>query len=414
MKKLFLVFVFAVFAFVGCGSQVETAAVVNLTPISVLPHDNSITVRGTVESVESRNIYSVLGLTVAHVYVTEGDVVEPGQVLAVLDTGDLELTIAQQRATLDVTRRAAQNAVAETQRLLDELTANISNNMHIVNAEAALNAAAIGVEIARQNHDFAVADYVENSNPQVLAAESLLRTIRTELESMETTFDNNLRLFEAGIVTNEEMRLTENALEQIRNQYNDANTGYLNAVAFQRRAIEQLETALAAAETSHSDAQNLLISSRIAVNQEITMMRGNLASAEIAANLEPMEIAIQLLERQLKDSVITSPISGTVTSVIAREGAVAMGALFVVEDTENLRVMTSFREYDIARVDTGMEVSIISDAIGNMEYAGVINRINPAASPFSPVVEFEAEVLVMSPNTGLRIGMNTRLEINLE
>jgi len=98
----------------------------------------------------------------------------------------------------------------------------------------------------------------------------------------------------------------------------------------------------------------------------------------------------------LERSIIRSPIDGTVTSVIAREGAIGMGLMFIVEDTDNIRLMTTFREYDIARLERGKEVAITSYATGSAVYRGVITRINPTATPFVPIVEFEVEVLVTS------------------
>lgn len=418
MKKLVLGLSFAataIFALTGCsGNQVQPTAV--YVPAVRAEQLSTITVRGTVESIESRNVYSTLGLNVQDINVVEGDFVTAGQVLAVLDTGDLELTISQQKATLEATRLATQNAVIETARMLNEATTNLARNtnMHILSAEAALNGAAIQLEIAQQNYDNAMADFVNGNDPNVLLAESLLRVARTELDSMEETYENTSRLYTAGVVTREDMRLSENALTHIRNQYNDARTNYNNAVQGQQRMLDQLRTAHQAAVTSHINAQGLLTAARSGANQEIEMLRASVTTAEIAANLEPMEIAIELLERQLADSIITAPISGTVTGVIAREGASGLGLLFVVEDTENLRIITSFREYDIAFLTQGMEVSIIPDAMSGVEYVGVINRINPAASPFSQIVEFEAEVLVSSQSTNLRIGMNTRIDVELE
>jgi multidrug resistance efflux pump len=135
---------------------------------------------------------------------------------------------------------------------------------------------------------------------------------------------------------------------------------------------------------------------------------------EVASTIEIMEIALLMLERQLEEATIKAPISGTVTAVIAKEGAVGAGLLFVIEDTENLRITTRFREYDIARVETGMEVAITSDATGSAVYTGVISRINPAAVISASVVEFEVEVVVTSHDTGLRIGTNTRINIILD
>ena len=373
---------------------------------------DGITVRGAVESAASRTVYTTLGLTVERVYVQEGDYVTEGQVLAMLDVGDLELSIAQQRATLEATRQSTQNALTETRRLYAEASANLANNtnMHVISAEATLNAANVGLDLARQNYDNAAQDYREQTNPHVLAAESALRTIEAELATMEEAHRNTQTLYDAGVVTREELRQVQAAFTHIQNQYNDARVGAETAAEIQRRTLEQLRGALQAAEAAQLSARELLNAATAAARQEAEMLRGSVAAAEIAANMEPMEIALELMERQLENAAITSPISGTVTAAIARQGAVGMGPLFVVEDIDSLRIITSFREYDIGRIQTGMEVVITADA-GGTQYSGIISRINPAATPGLPVVEFEAEILVTTPETGLRVGMGVRVDV---
>jgi RND family efflux transporter MFP subunit len=235
--------------------------------------DRGITVRGIVESVQRRNVYTTLGYMVERVYVEAGDRVTEGQVLGVLDTVDL--------------------------------------NIQLVNAEASLRMAEVDVAMAEHNHGMMRSLYDVNAIP--------------------------------------------------RNDFLQAEFALQSAMAFRQQA---------------------------------------------QAMLDIMRIA---LER----SVITSPINGTVTAVIAREGSVGMGLLFTVED-DNLRIITSFREHDLARVQAGMEVVITSDATGDWQYSGIISRINPAATVGMPVAVFEAEILVTSSNTDLRIGMNTRINIALE
>jgi len=75
---------------------------------------NQITVRGLVESGERRNVYTTLGSMIDRVYVEAGDAVTVGQVLAVLDTEDLVLTIAQQRAALELARENSQLLIQNT------------------------------------------------------------------------------------------------------------------------------------------------------------------------------------------------------------------------------------------------------------------------------------------------------------
>jgi len=246
----------------------------NSPPARLAETFNGISARGTVESVQRRNVYSTLGFMVDRVHVVEGDRVNEGQVLGVLDTEDLRI--------------------------------------QLLNAEAALRMAEIGVATAEHNYG----------------------TIR----------------------------------------------GLYGTGAIPRNDLLQSEFALQSAAAARQQAQAMVDSTRVA------------------------------LER----SVLRSPIGGTVTAVIAREGSVGMGLMFVVEDTDNLRVMTSFREYDLDRLATGMEVAITPIAAGSSGYTGVISRINPAATAHSPVVEFEAEVLVTSADTSLRIGMNTRLNVAVD
>jgi HlyD family secretion protein len=183
----------------------------------------------------------------------------------------------------------------------------------------------------------------------------------------------------------------------------DLNVQLANAEAALRIAQIQVTTA----EHNHRMLSGAGGISRNDLRQsEFALQYAVAFSRQAQAQVDATRIA---LER----SVIRSPMDGTVTAVVAREGSVGMGLLFVVEDTDNLRVMTSFRESDLSLVETGMGVTITSDATGSAEYAGVISRINPAAMAFAPVAEFEAEVLVTSEDTSLRIGVNARLDIIL-
>ena len=232
----------------------------------------SLTTRGTVQSVQRRMVYSTLGAVIEQVYVEAGDRVTEGQILAMLDDEDL--------------------------------------NIQIANAQAVLRIAEVNLATAQHNHE-----------------------IRRGLY---------------GAIARDEVRQSEFALE--------------SSLAARQQAQASLDAARA---------------------------------AQVRA-------------------VIKAPVSGTVTAVIAREGAAGMGLLFIVEDTDNLRIAASFREYDFARIRTGMEVAISSDATGNAEYSGVISRVNPAVKALASAAGFEAEVLVTSPNTGLRIGTNARLNIRLE
>ena len=402
----------------GCGSVDNgTIHVINTSdiPISVAIN-NDIVVNGVVESATTRNIYTTLGFMIDQVFVSVGDQVTEGQLLARLDTADLESAIAQQMATLETSRQNTQNTVINARRMLSEAQSNLENNtnIHIVSAQSALSAAKSGIKAAQANYDNALRDYQSNTNPQVLSAESFYETARIEFERIQLNHTNLTALYTSGIISSDEMRQSENALVHALNQYNDARINYDNSREFQQRTLEQLRIALQSATAAHSSAEEMYAASRTVALQEVERLINQVTSAEISANLNHIEAALEQLERHLNEASITAPISGTITSVIAQEGAVGLGLMFVVEDIDNLRIITNFREYDLARLKKGMEVTITSDGTGGEEYMGVITKINPSAVLSAPVVKFEAEVSVTSEDTNLRVGMNTRLNIALE
>jgi len=186
----------------------------------------------------------------------------------------------------------------------------------------------------------------------------------------------------------------------------DLNVQLANAEAALRIAEIQVTTA----EHNHGVLRSLYGAGGIPGND---LRQAEFALQSAVAFRRQAQAQVDATLIALERSIIRAPIRGTITAVVAREGSVGMGLLFVVEDTDNLRVMTSFRESDLGLVETGMGVTITSDATGSAEYAGIISRINPAAMAFAPIAEFEAEVLITSKNTNLRIGANARLDIIL-
>ena len=97
MKKSFFVLFITIALLAACNTTPNNdfqQPVMNSVQASAAIQSNSITVRGTVESVESRNVYSTSAFMVEHIYVEEGDFVTEGQILAELDTADLVLSIA--------------------------------------------------------------------------------------------------------------------------------------------------------------------------------------------------------------------------------------------------------------------------------------------------------------------------------
>ena len=192
-----------------------------------------------------------------------------------------------------------------------------------------------------------------------------------------------------------------------------------------KRGVDSAQLQKEIAQNQVSNAKDQREASNNAIQQQIDSLKDNLAGSQIAAqSTQSQEIAIQKMQNTLEDATITAPVSGVVTAVYAKVGEPGNGLLFVVEDTQSLKINTKIKEYDVANIREGMSVVIKSDATGDQEISGTVTYIAPAAVKTEAGntqtggndsnVEFEAEVQVNDPNCGLRIGMNTRLTVLLE
>ena len=195
------------------------------------------------------------------------------------------------------------------------------------------------------------------------------------------------------------------------------------------RGVDSAELSKDIAKQSKESAEQQEAAAKNAIEQQIDSLQDSLVGSQIAAqSSQAQEIAIQKMQNTLQDATVTAPVSGVVTAVYAKVGEPGNGLLFVIEDTQSLKIKTHIKEYDIANVKVGMPVTIKSDATGEKEISGTVTYIAPAAvkndagtgataptsSSGSSAVEFEAEVQVNEKDSGLRIGMNTRLTVLLE
>ncbi len=384
---------------------------------------DSISVKGLVESEQSSNVYSTSGLRIKDVNVKVGDAVTAGQVLCVLDTSDLELNIAAQKAELNITQKNNNNQIGNSERILSEVNYNITNgtNAQIANANASVKSTGEALKTAQKNYDDKLKDFEKNTNAQVISAENALKSAELDLAAKTDAYTKNKMLFDAGVIAKNDMTLTETAYKASQNQHESAVSNLNNAKKAQQTELDNLKAALETAKINYDNALNNQNAANISATQELARTENNLESAKLSANYDVKLINIQKLEKQLKDSVITAPFSGTITAVYAKEGALANGLMFVVEDLEHLKIVTAISEYDLNRVKLDKVVTIKSDATGDEVYEGKISKIAPTSiknaagtAATTSNVEFEAEVAVLSEKTDLKIGMNTRLNIIIE
>lgn len=258
-------------------------------------------------------------------------------------------------------------------------------------------------------------------------AQTDLATVKSSIYGQTTSAQSAVASAESGVASAEaQLDAAKDArngttLAQVEQGIGSANRGVDSAEVQEDVAKAQLDAAKQSAESAKQQQE----ATKNAIEQQIDSLQDSLVGSQLAAESNrAQEIAIQKMQNTLEDASITAPVSGVVTAVYAKVGEPGNGLLFVVEDTESLKITTRIKEYDIANVQVGMPVTIKSDATGDKEISGTITYVAPAAvksdtgstqtSSNNSNVEFEAEVQVNDKDSGLRIGMNTRLTVLLE
>lgn len=138
-----------------------------------------------------------------------------------------------------------------------------------------------------------------------------------------------------------------------------------------------------------------------------------------------------MLEYQMEDREVTSPINGVVTKIEAEEGSPAGGALMTISDTSRYLIKASVRETDVADVKEGNRVTFTTPITGDRKFEGKVRRIAPMAdgadegaaaaaramqgggqdNKKDTGVSFPVEIEVTGDTKGLRLGGSARVEI---
>lgn len=389
------------------GKGVGGVPTMTLEPMTLA---NTVNLTGTIESDESMNVYSTSMELVKEINVEVGDRVEAGDILAQLDTQELELTVAKTRASVNQAAQSAQLSLSMSEKAYNNAKQNLEDELN-----SALLSAEANLRRAQQELNDARRDYNDNKDDQEYA-DSIMQQVERKLDRARDAMKDAEREWKkAGEpATGEIAEKYEKAEEEYQAAYKewmDADTEYGGEVSTikktYRNARIDYENALAQRDAAQRSVQEALEEAK-----------DNVTANKIRADLTAEQLDLQLMEKRLEDATIKSPISGTVTAVYAKQGMPGSGLLFVVENTDDLIIKTTIKEYDVASVQLGMPATIKTDGTGEEVFDGEVSMISPVAvkdaqgnTKTDAGVEFDTQIKITSPNSGLKVGMHTRMTI---
>lgn len=417
--------------------EAMTTGAASYTALERMDLANTLSVSGNIQSADVKKVYQEANGAgkALQVNVEVGDTVAEGDVLCVFDSTDLEKDYEKSRLQAEQSEKSAQISLDSAQN---------SYNTGVIAQEQAVRAAKQNLETmqdalttAEEQYNDALEDYnsgkleltlqvdaeytqaqyaytsakkVSNdlylamrekehaaeNEPDNAEAQQEYAAARAEYEAAQVQTDNAKAAFDAAreVYENKDTQV-ESLLDDYREAVTDAQENVSDAEVALQEAEEQRELALHGYSNSVSSAQ-------IATDQTVTEM--NLADAQ----------------ENIDKCTVTAPAAGTVTAVYVNEGeSNASGSLlFVIENLEELEIVTSVREYDIASLAVGMPAEIKTDATGDTVYSGQVKDIAITAQKdaygntvSSSNAEFDVTLSVDPGEGGLLVGMNGRATI---
>lgn len=309
---------------------------------------NIILVSGNIEVTDAEVSFKLPG-RVARRPVNEGERIEKGQIVAALETADLEQEVALGQAEWQAARA-----------VLAELEAGSRPE------EIAQNEAAVDRAKAR------LAELEAGSRSQEIAAtRATVNSTQAELERAQTDYERQRSLLEQDVISEREFETSQAAFHVATARHKESQER-LGLVREGPRAeeIEQARKALREVE------ERLALVRKGPHVESINQARARLAQAAAA---------VELTKVRLDYASISSPLSGIVLSENVEPGEyVSPGTPVVtIGDLVNVWLRAYIDETDLGRVRVGQLVEVTTDTYPDKVYEGRIAFISSQAE-FTP------------------------------
>ncbi|MEA2021337.1 MAG: efflux RND transporter periplasmic adaptor subunit [Candidatus Caldatribacteriota bacterium] len=134
----------------------------------------------------------------------------------------------------------------------------------------------------------------------------------------------------------------------------------------------------------------------------------------VEAQVRQTKAALDMAKYQLKNTQITAPISGKVTSITVSSGemiAPSMPLLSII-DTSRIFVKIGISEKDISKVKEGQKVSLEIDAFPEEKFQGEVISKGVAVDQISKTLEVKIEIL--QPEVDIPVGVFARGNVHVK
>ena len=354
-------------------TEAETGQVTQATLSSVVESSGSVSPESSVTL-----SFGASG-TVSKVNAEVGDQVKKGDVLAELDTTDLELQVAQ----------------AEQSYLSQQATYSMTVNpdpAEVTAAQIALSNASAAYKLAQQK-------YQVNSTDSVWLSCDNVDSARQTYDDAQTAYNNYISNWRVQVNGSAEISPQKAQLDQ-------AKANYEQVVASCGLAKSSLNT------SGVTSAYASLVQAKANLDDLLNPSERTLAAARI--KLEQAQLALEQARQQIEDAQIVAPFDGMVTAVNPVVGGPSSSGSIELTNASQYHVDVLIDETEIAQLKVGQKVEVTFDALPDAKVTGVVARIYPAGTVSNGVVNYTVRVDLDPTSAALRNDMTATARVIID
>jgi RND family efflux transporter MFP subunit len=368
----------------GQEAAKDTAAIVNdpvkevsVTAVKVEDIQELLRVNGEIVTSDDAQISAQVGGMITSVNIKEGDTVSAGQVVASVESVNLQQQVNQ-----------ARSALANATATLAQATANArltpSRSLAVVRqAEAAVRSAKSQLQKA-----------INGSRPEERQqAENNIASAKSNLETAKKNLDRARTLVKEGAVP-------QSQLDSALNAYEAAMTQYQNAVQaskiVQSTRPEDIETAREAVRQAEQSLESAKSSKRldIVLSDQVDGARAQVNSARAQ---------LQIAQKNLSDAIVRAPFAGRIYGRPLQAGViVAVGTPIAhLIGGQGVYFEGQAPSDKVSLIANGTSVAISVDAFPGKTFSGKVVAVSPQGENvgrlFNVRIQFDQLSSVIKP-----------------
>lgn len=365
---------------------------------------SSVSASGNIKAADDLSLSFQGNGQVTAIYVSVGDRVAAGKVLAQLDDRTQRASLSSAQASLT----SANEKLAQSDRVLTD-------------QEVAQNDA--GAAAAQVQVDSAQTALTNAQNVATVNAVSLQTAVNQAQVNYDTCIADPPA---AGCVTQ------ENALQNAQNSQT-------SGLARDQQTLDQSQNSLNQALASQ---QTTLINNAAKAQPP---KPGDRAAA--VASIASAQSSVVSATKALEDTKLVAPSAGTVSAINGEVGTSSSGSggssgtstgstggttgggtsgstsssssttssgFITLTNLDSLQLVAGFSESDVAKVKVGQPAVVTFDALGGAKVSGSVQAIATTSTVVSNVVTYDVKVLLTQRNAEVKVGMTASVEVIIE